>query len=118
MAMRGFLLGVHLRESLVQFRDVEERIVSEAVASDRHLQNLTFGFATKCGGNFSIARESDDADEARRAFASGKKRKLVDQFVVVVRVARLWSVRRDCEPGGEDAGSAAESVDLEAGIVR
>src|SRR5271166_6507002 len=89
MAVFGLLFGGELGEGLADLREVEERIVAEAVGAARRAQNETFSAAVKGRQRVAVPRDRDHADKTAGTILVGNIVQLAQQASVVRFVAGI-----------------------------
>jgi len=89
MAVARFFLGGKFSECLANLFEVEERIISKAVAAPRLVQDEPFGLAVKGGQSVSVARSRNYADKAGRAKFIWNIMQLAQQASVIGLVVRI-----------------------------
>jgi hypothetical protein len=74
VAEREFGLDVEFGHGLVPFREIEERVVSEALRATRCGEDFAFDGAVPDGEHFSVLSRGEDAVVAGRALGEGDAR--------------------------------------------
>src|ERR1700730_9176113 len=64
VAVLRFFFGAEFGESLANLRKVKQRIVAEAIASARRIENYSFRLPAKGSQRFSVASGSEHAYES------------------------------------------------------
>src|SRR5271157_5759842 len=93
VAVFGFLFSSEFGESFANLREIEERIVTEAIAAARRPQNETFSTAEKGRQRVSIAGHRNHADKASGAILVGNIVELTQQASIVRLVAGIGQIR-------------------------
>jgi hypothetical protein len=112
---------VDLGHGAVQFREVKQRIVAEAVGAAWSGENIAFDGTVADGEDVAVSGGGEDAVVSRAALGEGDACEEGDEVEVVALVE--WKGLRGVEgvvvgkAGGADAGMAVEGVDFEAGVV-
>ena len=102
MAVPRFLFGGEFSEGLLNFRKIEQWIVSEAVPTSGLPGNTAARHASESPFQAAIARQGDDTHELRRAI-SNSIQVLQQQSVVgrirgaLARIARRVDARRSAQ---------------------
>src|SRR5271157_470421 len=118
VAVFGFLFGGEFREGFADLREIEQRIVAEAIATARCVQNETFSAALKRRQSVSIAGHCNHADKAAGAVFLGNIVELTQQASIVRLVAGIGRVlRRIATPGGATPALLGDPVVLIGGVA-
>ncbi len=83
VAVLGFLFGRQFRESLLDRRKVEERVVAKSVRSARDVQQDAFSLAAKNRQRVSVPGRGNDAYKTSAALFWGNFSQLANQARVV-----------------------------------
>lgn len=124
MAKPELCFQVNLGHRAAELMQIEERIVAESAGPARGFQDGSFD----CSGSYMeylpITRGSENASIARGAFFCWYAFEFFEQQDIVPNVCVVeWGVGRigkasvRCEAGRTHAGSTAECIDFEAGII-
>src|SRR5581483_4933505 len=121
MAVLRFFLGLQFGKSFLNGWEVKQRIIAKSVLSARGVDDYTFRLSAEGLNGFPIASGDNHAYESgysllgRNLLQFAKQARIIG-FVVGVAVRQMRFV--GSISGRMHAGSTAESIDFETGIVR
>jgi len=114
VAAGQLLFGGEFRERFLGFRVQEKRVVAEAAFSPRRGQDRSFGNGAELHQEITGAGHGQLADESGRALRRGNAAEQDEKLGPIVGVGGS----RPGKAARLDARSAAQRVDLQAGVVR
>jgi len=125
MAVLGFLFRAQLRECLLDLRKIKQRIIAETICSARTVKNDSFGCPAKSRQRLAVPGGGQHADESSSSLSVCNALQLMQNARIVgvvigvcVGFMRFLILQNRCRVAGRvHAGSAAQSVNLQARIV-
>ena len=119
--MLGF--EIDFGHGVLEFGQIEERVVAEAARAARRFEDESFDRAVCCIEGLAIAGGDEDAVVAGGALGCWNAGEALEQDHVVPDVGvvvGIWRVDEagiGGETGGANAGRSVEGVDFEAGVI-